>query len=490
MTTSLDRFPFSPVLVLLIVASCSVPALAFDASSVAVVPPALADLRGFRGHIEYTARRDGLPAAQAISGSLTIDDHGWILVERGARYELRADPQRASVDLDGQAVAVDDVLASDALSNPWAAALGTIASQYVDAGPAKSEWSSGGLHVFVDSTGAKLVGVSDGGANSDVSFVLDDWNRSGTLEVPGHVLRLRSGIPEAAFTLTGYRVTAAVPDGPARYPVAAAGASAAATAGATALAGVNPALLTWGETRAAALACVLVICVFGVAWTRRDALVEAWCRKLSRDPRGWRRAGVSVFVEPNGALTLDGMTYRVSPHFYGRVALVQCSTLFVRVSSPGVPRTVILPRKFRPVDLGVKAQIERRASTGFTLIETLLATALFAAVVLGAIYPAVTAVARANAMAAERARAVVIAANALADEEAINDYDGGAPQGSETSDSDGLTLTVTVSPGSIRGVSDLDVTVSDDNSVVLVHLASWLGIPVKAPPNSGGGPPG
>jgi hypothetical protein len=323
MTTSLDRFPFFPILALLIVAFCGIPARAFTPSPIAAIPPALADLRGFRGRIEYAARRDGLPAAQAVSGSLTVSDHGWILVERGARYELRADQQAASVDVGGQTIAVDDVLASDALSNPWAAALGTIALESLDAGPSASEWSSFGLHVFVDTTGAKLVGVSEGGAHTDVAFVLDDWSKSGTLEVPGHILRLRSGIPEAGITLSGYRVTAAVFDKPARGIGAAVVDGKSNAANATTLVGVNDAALIWGETAAAALACVLVLCVFAVAWTRRDTLVDAWCRKIARDPRGWRRAGVSVFVEPNGALAFDGMTYRVGPHFYGRAALVQ-----------------------------------------------------------------------------------------------------------------------------------------------------------------------
>jgi len=153
-----------------------------------------------------------------------------------------------------------------------------------------------------------------------------------------------------------------------------------------------------------------------------------------------------------------------------------------------VPFAVILPRKFRPADLGIRPAA--RASRGFTLLETLVATALFAAIVLFAIYPALAAIARADAIAAERAKAVVLASNALADEETIDAYDGGAPQGSASTTTDGLTLTVSVTPGSMRGISDLDVSVTDSNGMVLVHLTSWLGAPVKSPPNSGGGPPG
>jgi len=490
MRTSLDRFPFFPVLAFLIVAMFGVPAFAQTPSSAAVVPPALADLRGFRGRIEYTAHRDGLPAVQLVTGTLVVADRGWSLDERTPRYELRAGPQNASVDMGGRSIAVDDVLDSDALANVWAAALGTIAIQDIDAGPAPGEWTSGDVHVFVDATGSKLVGVSDGGPHIDVAYVLDDWTRSGTLYVPGHILRLRGGISDGGFSVSDYRVTPSLPDRPTRDPGANITAAATNPFGATTFVGADGISMTWGETSLAALACIFVLCALAAAWTRKDVLVDSWCRKLARDPRGWRRAGVSVFVEPNGALTFDGMTYRVGPHFYGRAALVQCSALFVRVSAPAVPRVVILPRKFGPPDLGVKPSTQRRAPAGFTLIETLLATALFAAIVLGAVYPAVTAVARANALAGERMRAVVVASNALADEETVNDYDGGAPEGSATTVSDGLTLTVTVTPGFMRGVSDLDVSVADAQGDVLAHLTSWLGVPVKAPPGSGGGPPG
>jgi hypothetical protein len=119
----------------------------------------------------------------------------------------------------------------------------------------------------------------------------------------------------------------------------------------------------------------------------------------------------------------------------------------------------------------------------------MLATALFAGIVLLAVYPAIAAVARADAMARERAEAVVLASNALADEEAASAYDASGSFGTTTTSVDGLTMTVTVSRGTIRDESDLDVVVTDSTGSVLAHVVSWLGVAVGAPPGSNEGPP-
>jgi len=129
------------------------------------------------------------------------------------------------------------------------------------------------------------------------------------------------------------------------------------------------------------------------------------------------------------------------------------------------------------------------SEAGFTLVETIVATALFAAIVLLVVCPSIAAVAHADAMAGERSEAVIIASNALADEEAASEYGAGASVGDATTTIDGLTLTVTVSPGTIRDESDLDIVVNDSGGNVLVHVVSWLGVPIDAPPNSGGAPP-
>jgi hypothetical protein len=165
--------------------------------------------------------------------------------------------------------------------------------------------------------------------------------------------------------------------------------------------------------------------------------------------------------------------------------------LFLRVSAPGVPRASILPRKFRPIDLGIASRRTRKsAARAYTLVETIVATALFASIILFGIYPALAALSRADALAQARSLAVIIASNALSDEQAADYYDGGAPQGTTVTDVDGLVLTVTVTANGFRGARDLDITVTDGGGDTLASVASMLGPPVKAPPDSGGGPPG
>jgi type II secretory pathway pseudopilin PulG len=465
-------------------------ALAATATPDRTLPPALAELRGFRGRIDYAAQRDGVAGAPNVVGTLIVRNGGWTLEERTNRYDLRAGSNGSSLDADGSSVIVDDILNADPLSNAWATAAGAIATQPIDSSATDTTWTIAGLRVFVDATGSRLIGISDGGSSDNVAFVLDEWSKSGALSVPGRILRLRGGVPDATFAITQYRVALAAPEkgGPSlNIPVTTLPQTQRRT---ILLAGPAYAFSEWAERSAAALACLLLLCAFAAVWMHRDVLIWALCKRLARDPRGWRRAGTTLFVEPDGALMFDGMKYRVGPHFYNRAALVQCSALFIRVSAPAVPRAVVLPRKFRPVDLGITRTVKSAGVRGFTLIETLLATSLFAAIVLFGIYPALVAVARADAIAAERSRAVVLTANALADEEAINEYDGGAPQGTATTTTDGLTLTVTVAPGAMRAVSDLDIRVVNADGTVLAHIVSWLGAPVKSPPNSSGGPPG
>ena len=486
MRTGLDRF----LLLALITAGLFGSPIAAFAASSEPLPTAIADLHGFRGRIDYVAQRDGV-RDEGVSGSLLVGDRSWTLEERSPHYDLRAGSAGSSLVSPTATAIIDDVFDADPLANAWAATLGSIATQPVLPADATGAWAAGALRVFVDATGGLVTGITDARAGVDVAYIFGDWTAAGNLSVPRRVLRLRGGVPNGGFTVTGYRITPALTVRAAPATMVAAAFDERRTTQRTALLGsVSDGALDRGATAAAILACILVACLFAVAWTRREALVLAWCRKLARDPRGWSRAGESLFVEPDGALAFDGMRYRVGPHFYNRAVLVQCSVLFVRVSSPAVPHAVILPRRFRPVDLGVAPRRGRPASAGFTLVETLAATALFAAVVLLAIYPAVIAVARADAMAATRAQAVVLASNALADEEAIDDYDGGAPQGSTTTTTpDGLTLTVTVAPGPMHDVSDLDVRVADPSGLVLAHLTSWLGAPVNAPSKSNG-PPG
>ena len=463
-----------------------------NASPSTALPPALADLRGFRGRIDYTAYRDGTPGSPPIVGMLIVTARGWTLEEHTARYDLRSGADGASTLTTNGAgsIAVDDILNADPLANAWAAGLAAIATGPIEPADGNA-WTASNLLVYLDATGARLVGVVDRQSQSDAAYSMDEWSTADGLDVPGRILRMRAGIPDAAFTIADYRVTRAIPD---RVNTRTAGAGYVDLLRpghpSAIMIGPDDGQLSWAKMSAAGLAAILLAALFAVAWTRRDAIILKLCRRMARDARGWKRAGTSVFVTADGVLTFDGMRYRVGPHFYGRAALVQHSALFVCVSAPGVPHHAILPRKFRPADLGVRPQRSPQRTSGFTLLETLVATALFAAVVLLAIYPSIIAIARADAMAAERSRAVVLASNALANEEAMNAYGGGAPQGTATTTQDGLTLNVSVSPGAMRGVSDLDVSVTDPAGAELAHIVSWLGAPVVSPPHSSGGPPG
>ncbi len=453
-------------------------ALASDGAG-ANLPPALSSMRSFRGTITYVAREDGV-SRPAIAGTLTVRAGDWRLDERSSDFELRVENGAGRLDAAAQPIEVDT------LGDAWAVALGTIATRPVGAGD--RIWWAGGLSYFTDTAGARLAGISD--TRAQLSFTFASWSTQSGIDVPGRILRLRGGVPDASFTVSDYRVVPALaPAHPARTqkPYAY-----ALLRGAHAGEPLFPALgaldAAWAQWTFALIAALLLCAVGAIVWTRRDGLVSALCGRMAADPRGWRRAGTSVFVDADGVLWFDGARYRVGPHFYNRAALVQQSALFVRVSAPAVPRAVVLPRKLATIAPDIRRRA--RGAAGFTLVETLFATALFAAIVLIAVYPAMAAIAKASAMASLREQAAVIAADALSDEETVNDYGGGAPQGTATSILDGLTLTVSVSPGTIHGESDLDITVASPDGTVLAHVTSWLGMPVQAPSGPDGGPPG
>lgn len=450
------------------------------------MPPALASMRDFRGRIDYTVERDGQNVV--VDGTLIVDDKGWILDERTRSFDLHADPKSASLKPPlGDAVVVDDLFDSDALSNAWAPLLGESATSAVTRTDSPALWDDGRLRIFLDPGGSQLIGFRE--TRDDVAYTLDDWWAVGPLDVPHRILRLRAGEPSASYTVRDYVVRPAV-DGQGRPAKAAVGLiPTTEDTRAFRVEGFAPLDIAWPQ-RVAAIAFALLVLALGiVAWSRRDALIEVLCERMARDPRGWRTAGVTVFIEPDGTMTLDGSKYRVGSPFYNRAALVQRSILFVRVSAPAVPHVVILPRKFTRVELGVRARPSRKPAPGFTLIETMLATALFAGIVLLAVYPAIAAVARADAIASERAEAVVLATNALADQEAASAYETSATYGTTTTTSNGLTVTVNVSAGTIRDESDLDIAVTDSSGDILAHVVTWLGAGVGAPPNSSGGPP-
>jgi len=467
--------------------SISVPGVSARAATTqSYMPPALASMRDFRGRIDYTVKRDDQQVI--VDGTLIVDDKGWILDERTRSFDLHADPKAASLrPVGGDSVVVDDLFDSDALSNAWAPLLGESASSSVARTDSPSLWDDGDLRIFLDPAGSQLIGFRE--TREDVAYTLDDWWAVGPLDVPHRILRLRGGEPSASYTVSNYVVRPAV-EGQG-HAMKASGALIPTLAASRAI-GLDdwpPVDVAWPQ-RVAAIAFALLVLALGiVAWWRRDALIEALCERMARDPRGWRTAGVTVFVEPDGTMMLDGSKYRVGPHFYNRAALIQRSILFVRVIAPAVPFVVILPRKFTRVELGIRSRATRRPATGFTLIETMLATSLFAGIVLLAVYPSIAAVARADAIASERAEAVVLASNALADQETASAYVTSPSYGTTTTSDGGLTVTVNVSAGTIRDESDLDIAVTDSSGDVLAHVVTWIGAGVGAPPDSNGGPP-
>jgi Tfp pilus assembly protein PilV len=478
--TSLQRISTIAVLLFVMAHAMRDPARADAPAQNQTLPPALEQLRDFRGTISYVAHREGAGSGDKISGTFSVSASGWSLDETTASYALHADAGGSTIALGGQTLSIDDLFDVQPLANAWAAVLASLADGTAEPVQDGGAWTVGSVRIYLNAEGDRMVGLVDDASRNRTGFVFDDWTDAGPLLVPGRIMRLRDGVPDTVYRIEGYTV-AMDPAEPGGGLVAVDSATQRDAAPALTLAGGfirRPA--AGAALEFTALCCALLAGMFGIAWTRRDAMIAALCRRLARDPRGWRRAGVSLFVGPDGAMYLDGIRYRVGPHFYGRAALVQCSILFIRVSAPAVPHAVILPRRFRPIDLGIRPAAKRQAA-GFTLVEAVVATALFAAIVVLGIYPALVTLARADALAEQRSLAAQIAANALADEEAAYAYSAGAQLGSTTALVDGLTLTVTVQPGFTRFADDLDIDVTDASNAVLAHVASALGPPVKPP---------
>jgi len=295
---------------------------AWAAAPQSYVPPVLASMRDFRGRIEYVVKRDG--NSVVVDGTLIVDDQGWILDERSRSFDLHANPKSAKVRSSaGDSVAVDDLFGSDALSNAWAPLLGESAASTVVRTDSPSLWDSGDLRVFLDPAGSQVIGFRE--TRDDVAYTLDDWWAVGSLEVPHRILRLRSGEPSASYTVRDYVVRPAV-EAQGRGATPAVGLALPARSSRLLTLDDVPVFdVTWAQHTAAIALSILVLALGIVAWSRRDALIGVLCVRMARDPRGWRTAGVSVFVEPDGTLTVDGSRYRIGPHFYNRAALVHSS---------------------------------------------------------------------------------------------------------------------------------------------------------------------
>jgi prepilin-type N-terminal cleavage/methylation domain-containing protein len=317
-----------------------------------------------------------------------------------------------------------------------------------------------------------------------IAFSFADWIQAGGIELPRSIVRMRAGIPDGSFVIDEYNMQWS--PGPAQAPLTATAAAAEPVAATHAF----PATTASSQgTRLLRVMVAIALCaLLVVLWLRRDAFMERIGRRLAQDPRAWQPVGDTVFVSAEGMLRFQGCTYRVGPLFYNRPVVVHMSPLFIKASAPGESRTVILARKFSAL-----IPFAPRARGGFTLIESLTASALFAMVIVGAVFPALIVLAQADRIAARHEAALRIAANALTDEEAALAY---VPVDSTISDEtkvahvDGMTVSERVAPATVAGLHTLTIDVSDAGGESLARLVTVLGPPVPPPSPSGSPPPG
>ena len=160
-----------------------------------------------------------------------------------------------------------------------------------------------------------------------------------------------------------------------------------------------------------------------------------------------------------------------------------------------LPRRVRRKRLRRAIAAHAVASSSNAHSAGLSVVETLVGTALFAVVMVGAVYPTLTAVARADHIAAQKRAAILAALNALTDEEVACAYGTSAPVGTSTQTIDGMTVTVDVAASIVANARDIRVTASDSSGFVLATLATTVGPPVPPPgsasslPSGSQGPP-
>lgn len=448
----------------------------------------LDNAHAFRGRITYVVRRtDALPAPR-IAGMLTIGNTFWSVDERSADAIATADNNGGSLQGGGLSTGVDDPLAAGAIANGWAIAMGTLSeSPAIRASAGNAVWRSAALRLYLDDARENVFGLADTAGSSDVTFAFDDWLDVGGVRLPQHAMRLRAGVPEASYSIEEYsvrrtQVLAAMPSSPhTKKPSEGTGDSG--------LVAVQPPIelqrISFPWRMLSSLFGTLLLAVFIVAWTRREAIIEVLRDRVQHDPRGWQSRGVSLFVTSDGRLWYDGAEYKVGAQFYGRQACVQSSPLFLRIGAREVPRAVVVARKFRiPALRSGKAWRARAA--GFGLIENVVAIGLFALVVVGAVYPTLAVMASGDRIARIHDDAVQLAANALNDEEIASAY-GTVSDGVVRTREGEYTVVVTVgvSQTGLDGAHDIDVLVEDSNGRSLAHAISTVGPAVPAPPPPG-----
>ena len=448
----------------------------------------LDDSRAFRGRITYIAQRiDTLPAPR-IDGVLTIGGNSWSVDERSRTTIATADGRGGTLEGGGVSTGVDDPLASGAIANAWAVALATV-TEAPELRPVQGDaiWQVASLRLYLDDTHANVMGLADTAGAGDVSFAFDDWTGAAGMLLPERVMRLRGGVPEASYAIADYAVT--------RSPSLAAAPAAAqrkarfdssngsGAAAAQPMSPIERVDFPWRFV-SAAFGALLLALVF-VAWTRRDAIVEAVRRHVEQDPRGWQARGVSAFVTADGRMWFDGAEYVIGPQFYGRRAVVQSSPLFLRIGAREVARAVVVPRKFRIQSLRL-ARSGRSRSAGLSLIDNIVAIGLFSMVVVGAVFPTLVVMANGDRIARVQSDAVQLATNALNDEEIASAY-GAVNEGTVRMKAGALTVVVSVGPSQsgVIGAHDIDVAVEDSKGRSLAHAISTVGPAVQPPPPPG-----
>jgi hypothetical protein len=474
---------------LIILALCA-PAFGASADSAALpaaVPPVLAQLRGFHGRIQYAGHRSDVANAPEVQGSAQIGVDGFSIDERSPRYSVHADRDGIEIRTGSVQARTSDPLAADVLVNPWLVALAQLSTGDLHERTTLSWEVPRDLVVYVDRAGGSITGIASA-RDQRVSYIFAGWSEVSGLPLPTRIVRLRSGIQDATFQID--RIDVAL-DGasPVRDSAAAISARSAANASAPAGSERTPdaaaIAFPWGRLFGAFGLMALAVAI--VAWLRRDAFSMRLCDRAAQDPRGWKTLACAAYVGADGVLTLEGNRYRVGAEFYSRAVEVQHSALFVRVSAPGVSRAVVMPRRLPRV--AVRPERSRRTAAGLSLIETLVAMAFFTTVIVAAVYPALTAVARADYVAAHKRAALIAAANALTDEEMACAYGTALPTGTTSNTIGDLTITVAVSASALPDARNVTVSASDTSGRVLASLATTVGPPVPVPGSSAAPPP-
>ena len=480
----------APLLVPLLIA----PPLWASAAALPAVPPPhpsiLQRFAGFAGRIEYAGHRIDRVNAPEIEGTAVVADGGFTVRERGPTYELNATPDGVTVRAGALNLRASDPLDADILVNAWAIAIAALARGEFVHRNATGWQTPFGIVVYTDESGTSILGMSglDGVRRA---FTFSAWRDAGDATFPARIVRLRNGVTDAVFQIDRFDVVRANWDPSASRLVQSTqqtrdSASAPARAGAPD-ARASPRAevpFPWLAVSTAFGCFLLAIAI--VAWLRRDAFVTVLSKRLSADPRAWRRTAAAAYVDADGVLHFEGNAYRVGAEFFARSVEVGLSPLFLRVSAPGMTTAVVLPRLLpRPV---LRKRARRALAAGFSIVETLVGMALFAMVIVGAVYPALTAVARADHLAAQKRAAILAALNALTDEEMACAYGTSAPLGTQTQTVNGLTITVAVTASSIADARDIHVTASDPSGFVLATVATTVGPPVPPPSSSVGGP--